>query len=120
MAISRRGRRSGLVLAIILLLTVPAAAQQASEAQRNAIRQACPADYQSHCANVPAAGQAAFACLQRNLASLSPACQSAVREVSTRTPRQGASSSNTTSAPVATQSLQAAQPQSTAPMPPRE
>ncbi|MGC2524314.1 MAG: hypothetical protein WA417_17030, partial [Stellaceae bacterium] len=59
------------VVAVFLALGAPALAQQATQAQRDAIRQACPADYQAHCANVPAAGQAAFACLQRNLASLS-------------------------------------------------
>lgn len=116
----RRLQRPGLALAMFFLLVSPAVAQQASEAQRNAIRQACPADYQTHCANVPAAGQAAFACLQRNLASLSPACQSAVTAVNTGAPQQGAASSSTTSTPAASPYPQAAQPQSAAPMSPRE
>src|ERR1700761_5836040 len=71
------------VLAAFLLLTASAAAQQASEAQRNAIRRACPADYKAHCANVPAAGRAAFSCLVRNIDRLSPVCQRAVRAVTT-------------------------------------
>jgi hypothetical protein len=70
------------LLALLFVLAVPAAAQQASEAQRNAIRQACPADYQRLCAAVPAGGKASFDCLQRNMSSLSPACQRAVGAVS--------------------------------------
>jgi hypothetical protein len=78
-------------LAISLLLAPPAVAQYATQAQQDAIRQACPADYQAHCANVPAAGRAAFLCLERNLAGLSPACQHAVRSVGATAPPQGAS-----------------------------
>jgi hypothetical protein len=82
---------AALFLLAALLLTAPVAAQQATPAQQNAIRQACPADYRVHCANVPAAGQAAFLCLERNLAQLSPACQHAVAAVSgAATPRAAA------------------------------
>jgi hypothetical protein len=70
------------LLVILPALSLPAAAQQASTAQRNAIRQACPTDYQQHCAAVPAGGKASLDCLERNLASLSPACQQAVKAVS--------------------------------------
>ncbi|MGH7031592.1 MAG: hypothetical protein ACREE9_14205 [Stellaceae bacterium] len=70
------------LLAVFLALAVPAAAQQASQAQRNAIRQACPADYQRVCTAVPAGGKASFDCLVRNMAILSPACQRAVKSVS--------------------------------------
>jgi len=68
-----------LLLAVLFALSAPAAAQQPTEAQRDAIRQACPADYQAHCADVPTGGKAALACLQRNAASLSPACQRALK-----------------------------------------
>ncbi len=54
------------------------AAQQPSQAQVNAIRQSCRGDYQAHCAGVPTGGAASLQCLQANIASLSPACQSAV------------------------------------------
>jgi hypothetical protein len=82
---------AALLLLAALLSTAPAAAQQATPAQQNAIRQACPADYRVHCANVPAAGQAAFLCLERNLAQLSPACQNAVAAVGgAATPRAAA------------------------------
>lgn len=55
-----------------------ATAQQPTQAQADAIRQSCRADYQSHCASVPTGGSAALQCLRNNLASLSPGCQSAV------------------------------------------
>jgi hypothetical protein len=57
-------------------LTGTAGAQQPSQA--DAIRQSCRGDYQAHCAGVPTGGAAALQCLQRNLPSLSPVCQSAV------------------------------------------
>jgi hypothetical protein len=55
-----------------------AGAQQPTQAQANAIRQACRGDYQAHCASVPTGGSAALQCLRDNMTSLSPACQSAV------------------------------------------
>ncbi len=68
-------------LATVAFLAHAAAAQQATPAQQNAIRQACPKDYQAHCANVPAAGREAFVCLERNLPTLSAPCQRAVGAV---------------------------------------
>ena len=54
------------------------AAQQPTQAQADAIRQSCRADYQAHCSTVSPGGSAALQCLRTNLASLSPGCQSAV------------------------------------------
>lgn len=72
--------RSILLLAAAALVVHSgyATAQQPTQAQANAIRQSCRADYQSHCASVPTGGSAALQCLRSNLASLSPGCQSAV------------------------------------------
>ena len=114
----RRLRQIPPGLALILALAAPAAAQQASQAQQNAIRQACPADYRAHCSNVQAAGRAAFDCLQRNVTSLSPACQQAVRAVGASTAPGGTSSSSAAPAPAAPQST--GSPQYAAPMPMRE
>ncbi len=58
-----------------------ASAQQPSQAQLNAIRQSCRADYQAHCATVPTGGQAALQCLQQNAASLSPPCQQSLAAI---------------------------------------
>src|SRR5438128_10731487 len=74
------GWRAGLVLAALLGMAGEAAAQP-NQAQAGAIRQACRADYGAHCAGVPTGGQAALACLQRNMASLSPPCRDAVGAV---------------------------------------
>jgi hypothetical protein len=59
----------------------PAAAQQPSQEQISAIRSACRADFQAQCAGVQPGGQAALACLKKNIAALSPACQKAVTAV---------------------------------------
>ena len=53
------------------------AAAAPTEAQQSAIRASCQSDYRAHCASVSPGGAAALQCLQQNLASLSPACQSA-------------------------------------------
>ncbi len=118
--LDRSARCVALLLSVLLALSVPAVAQQATQAQKNAIRQACPADYQRHCADVPTGGQASFACLQRNMARLSPACQRAVRAVSggSAAPHTAPSSGGATTgpAPSAATAPAAAPP----PMSPRE
>ena len=88
------GRRHGIVpgaasstrrlligLGVLLAAASSAAAQQPSQAQANAIRQACRSDYQSHCAGVPTGGSAALSCLQQNATSLSQPCQQALAAV---------------------------------------
>jgi hypothetical protein len=69
----------------------PGVAQQPAQAaptqgQVAAIRQACRADYQAHCASVPTGGSAALACLQQNAQSLSAPCQQALGAVGGATP----------------------------------
>lgn len=79
------GRRVVTKLAFIatglVALAVPAASQQPSSAQRDAVRQACRSDYEAHCASVPTGGKPALACLQKNMASLSEPCQKAVNSI---------------------------------------
>jgi len=58
-----------------------ASVQQSTPAQIGAVRSSCRADYQVHCAGVPTGGRAALQCLQKNVASLSSACQTAVNAV---------------------------------------
>lgn len=65
----------------LAFLIEPAAAQQPTSAQRDAIRSACRSDYEAHCASVPPGGKPSFMCLQKNMASLSPDCQKAVNAV---------------------------------------
>lgn len=66
--------------AALALLTGAAAAQAQipTEAQKEAIRASCRADYQRLCSSISPGGQASLSCLQRNLSALSGACQSAV------------------------------------------
>jgi hypothetical protein len=59
----------------------PSSAAQPTSAQKSAIRSACQTDYRTYCASVPTGGSAALSCLEKNLASLSPSCQTAVQAV---------------------------------------
>lgn len=61
------------------MVVTPALSQAPPDAQRNAIRSQCRADYQAHCASVPPGGEASLQCLQKNMSSLSSGCASAVR-----------------------------------------
>jgi hypothetical protein len=66
---------AGLLLA---LLTSQVSAQQPTEAQRDAIRATCRADFMANCSGVQPGGKEAFECLLRNDAKLSPSCRTAV------------------------------------------
>ena len=70
-----------LMTAIVVITASPAFSQAPTEAQRDAIRSACRADYEAHCASVPPGGAASLQCLQKNMSSLSSACQGAVHAV---------------------------------------
>ncbi len=74
--------RVGAALALCLGQLTAAYAQAPTSAQRNAIRQACRADYQAMCSSISPGGSASLQCLQQNMASLSPSCQSAVGAIS--------------------------------------
>src|SRR5262249_10164988 len=76
--------RAGLwpLLTIALMtLTTPASSQAPTDAQRAAIKSQCRSDYIAHCSSIPPGGAASLQCLQKNMASLSASCQSAVRAV---------------------------------------
>ncbi len=76
--------RTALLVALaaaILAVTMPAFSQAPTDAQRSAIRSECRSDYEAHCASVPPGGAASLQCLQKNMSSLSSACQMAVRAV---------------------------------------
>lgn len=47
-------------------------------AQQNAMKQACRSDFMSKCSGVAPGGKDALACLQRNVAGLSPSCKQVV------------------------------------------
>jgi hypothetical protein len=81
--LSRAAALFAAAAAVLFALATPALAQAPTDAQRSAIRSACRADYQANCASVPPGGMASLQCLQKNMSSLSPSCQSAVRAVET-------------------------------------
>src|ERR1700760_3027899 len=68
-----------LVIPVTFAATLPAFSQAPTDAQRSAIRSECRADYEAHCASIPPGGAASLECLQKNMSSLAPGCQSAVR-----------------------------------------
>ncbi len=75
------GIRRCILIAALAGFAGPAAAQQPTQAQADAIRQACRADYQRYCAGVPPGGSAALACLEQSSVKLSSACRQAVAAV---------------------------------------
>src|SRR5580704_19429890 len=73
--------RDALLASVIFAFAAPVFSQAPTDAQRSAIRSACRSDYQAHCASIPPGGAASLQCLQQNMSSLSPSCQTAVRAV---------------------------------------
>jgi hypothetical protein len=69
------------VAASTVVIASPAFAQGPTDAQRAAIKSQCRSDYIAHCSSITPGGAAALQCLQKNMASLSGGCQSAVRAV---------------------------------------
>jgi hypothetical protein len=61
----------------VATLTEPATAQVTAE-QQSAIRSNCRSDFMSKCSGVTPGGKDALVCLQKNVASLSPGCKTAV------------------------------------------
>lgn len=61
------------------LLAATTAQAQITSAQQSALRANCRSDFMSHCSGVTPGGKDALMCLQKNVGSLSGACQSAVR-----------------------------------------
>ena len=89
-----------LLTTAVVAVATPSFAQGPSEAQRAAVKSACRSDYMAHCSGVQPGGEAALQCLARNMSSLSPGCQSAVRDVEASvTPKS--EPANTEAAPAA-------------------
>ena len=71
--------RSSVVAVFLVALTLnPIAAQEPTQAQRDAIRSSCRSDFIAKCSGVQPGGKDAFACLLRNEAKLSAPCRTAV------------------------------------------
>lgn len=66
---------------LISLSCSPITAQEATQAERDAIRSACRSDFMAHCASVRPGGKEALECLLQHDAQLSEACRSAVSTI---------------------------------------
>ncbi len=105
------------VAAAIVMIAQPAFSQGPTDAQRAAIKSQCRSDYIAHCSSVTPGGAAALQCLQKNMASLSASCQSAVRAVEAsveKTEPKAATEAKPDSAPAAATATPATEPPATA------
>jgi Cysteine rich repeat len=102
--------RLGMLVFVLAACAGTSFAQQPTQAQVNAIRQACRSDYQTYCASVPTGGSAALACLKENAQSLSAPCQQAVGAVggAAPTPQRQAPAAAAPGAPAPTATAPAA------------
>lgn len=73
--------RTALLAAALFATAIGAFAQAPTEAQKSAIRSACRSDFMAHCSSVTPGGAEAVQCLAKNMSSLSPGCQTAVRAI---------------------------------------
>src|SRR5580700_121951 len=90
--------------ASLVLLPSQLFAQQPTEAQRDAIRAACRADFMANCSGVQPGGREALECLIRNDAKLSPSCQTAVNAAGPKPDEPApAAPANSETAPPATE-----------------
>lgn len=80
-ALKHASRCAALLAATLLATATAAVAQAPTEAQKGAIRSACRSDFMAHCSSVTPGGAEAFQCLAKNMSSLSPGCQTAVRAI---------------------------------------
>src|SRR5260370_24236529 len=105
----KRAAALGASIAIIgLAVATPAFSQAPTDAQRSAIRSECRSDYEAHCSSIPPGGEASLQCLQKNMSSLAPSCQSAVRAV--EAPAEPKAASKPQTAPAAPYAKPAAAP----------
>jgi hypothetical protein len=90
-----------LAVAGLLLALLPnrVFAQQPTQAQRDAIRAACRADFMANCSGVQPGGKEAFECLLHNDAKLSPSCQAAVNAAAPKPAEPAAAAAPATAAP---------------------
>jgi hypothetical protein len=79
--LTRAATLGAVMTAAIFASAAPAFSQAPTEAQREAIKSECRSDYMAHCSSIPPGGEASLQCLQKNMSSLAPGCQSAVKAV---------------------------------------
>jgi hypothetical protein len=88
-----------LLAAACILSGIAHAQATPTQAQQQAIRSNCQSDYRTYCASVPTGGQASLQCLQKNMSTLSAACQQAVQAATGGGSASTSSGSGNTAAP---------------------
>jgi hypothetical protein len=106
-----------LLAAFGLVAVAPAFSQAPTQAQRAAIKSKCRSDYIAHCSSIPPGGEASLQCLQKNMSSLAPGCQTAVRavEAPAEPKAEAKPEAKPDSAPAATTTAKPVEPAATAP-----
>ncbi|SDI93581.1 MULTISPECIES: hypothetical protein [Bradyrhizobium] len=79
--LTRAATLGAVMTAAIFASAAPAFSQAPTQAQRDVIKSECRSDYMAHCSGIPPGGEASLQCLQKNMSSLAPGCQSAVKAV---------------------------------------
>jgi len=95
---------------LLVLSFEQASAQQPTQAQRDAIRAACRADFMANCSGVQPGGKEALACLVRNDARLSAPCKSAVDAAAPKPAEPAAAAAPAAPAPAAPAQSETAPP----------
>jgi hypothetical protein len=102
--------------AAIFAGAAPAFSQAPTQAQRDAIKSECRSDYMAHCSSIPPGGEASLQCLQKNMSSLAPGCQSAVKAVEApAAPKAESAPAAETAKPAAETAKPATEPKTSAP-----
>ena len=107
--LKRAATLGAVMTAAIFVGAAPAFSQAPSQAQRDAIKSECRSDYMAHCSSIPPGGEASLQCLQKNMSSLAPGCQSAVKAV------EAPAAPKAESAPAAETAKPAAEPKTSTP-----
>src|ERR1700746_637546 len=108
--------RSSLVASCFIAATLaPTAAQQPTQAQRDAVRAACRSDFMANCAGVQPGGKEALECLLRNEPKLSSPCRSAVNAIATPASGTAAPAPTAATPPKPSDASAPAQPATAAP-----
>jgi hypothetical protein len=114
--LTRAATLGAAMTAALLINAAPAFSQAPSEAQREAIKSQCRSDYMAHCSSIPPGGEASLQCLQKNMSSLAPGCQSAVKAVEApAAPKAESAPAAETAKPAAETAKPAAEPKTATP-----
>jgi hypothetical protein len=114
--LTRAATLGAVMTAAIFASAAPAFSQAPTEAQREAIKSECRSDYMAHCSSIPPGGEASLQCLQKNMSSLAPGCQSAVKAVEApAAPKAESAPAGETAKPAAEAAKPAAEPKTSTP-----